>query len=357
MDTSHCLEFERPICELEEKIKSLGDSAAPSSGASESEMKTLHESCARLKADIYGNLTPWQRVLLARHPRRPYFLDYIPFIFSDFVELRGDRCFADDKAVVAALATIDGRPCAVIGQQKGRTLDENLARNYGMAHPEGYRKALRVMKLAEKFRLPLFTFIDTPGAYPGIAAEERGQAEAIARNLKKMSSLKIPIIAAVIGEGGSGGALGIGVADRILIMENAYYSVITPEGCSAILFKDARRAPEAAAALKITASDLLELGIADAVVPEPLGGADKNPESAAASLKKVLLAQLDALLKIPFERLPDERYKKYRMIGSSGVSASPPRVSAKRKSAKAAACPAPAKVSKKTAGKLKSLKI
>ncbi|PKN01301.1 MAG: acetyl-CoA carboxylase carboxyl transferase subunit alpha [Elusimicrobia bacterium HGW-Elusimicrobia-1] len=318
METSrHCIEFEVPIFELEEKIKSLKDSVPRTGITSGADIKSLEETCERLKTEIYGNLTPWQRVLLARHPRRPYFLDYVPFIFSDFTELRGDRCFADDKAVVAALATIDGKSCAVIGQQKGRTLDENLARNYGMAHPEGYRKALRIMKLAEKFRLPLLTFIDTPGAYPGIGAEERGQAEAIARNLKTMSSLKIPVIATVIGEGGSGGALGIGVADRIVIMENAYYSVITPEGCSAILFKDSRRAPEAAAALKITASDLMELSIADAIVPEPLGGADKDPSSAAAALKKVLLEQLASLSKIPFDKLPQERYKKYRVIGSA----------------------------------------
>lgn len=316
----YTLDFEKPIVELEEKILALKNTANGATPGLAAEIKMIEEQCNKLKAEIYGNLTPWQRVQLARHPLRPYLLDYIPLIFGEFVELHGDRGFADDKSIVAGIGKIEDISCVIIGHQKGRTLEENLERNYGMSNPEGYRKALRVMLLGEKFSMPILTFIDTPGAYPGIGAEERGQAEAIARNLKVMSSLGVPIITTVIGEGGSGGALGIGVADKILMMENAYYSVISPEGCSSILFKDASKAPESAASLRITAQELYKLGVIDEIVAEPLGGADKDVKLAAENLKKAILKNLEELLKIPTKKLINLRYKKYRNIGEFKVA-------------------------------------
>jgi acetyl-CoA carboxylase carboxyl transferase subunit alpha len=260
-------------------------------------------------------LTTWQRVQLARHPKRPYMLDYVEQVFTDFVELHGDRNYGDDRALLCGMANLDGQPVAVIGHQKGRNLHENIERNFGMAHPEGYRKALRVMKLAEKFHRPIITFIDTTGAFPGIGAEERGQAEAIARNLRDMSVLAVPVVSIVIGEGGSGGALGVGIANRVLMLENAYYSVISPEGCAAILFHDASKAQEAATAMKITAQDLSRLGIIDEVISEPLGGAHRDVAVTAENMKKALARHLDELVKIPAAKIAADRYAKFRAMG------------------------------------------
>jgi acetyl-CoA carboxylase carboxyl transferase subunit alpha len=267
------------------------------------------------KRVIYENLTAWQRVQIARHAARPFALDYIQLSFSNFVELHGDRLFGEDRAMPGGFATIGDKKCVVIGHQKGRDLKENLKRNFGSANPEGYRKALRLMRLAEKFGLPFVSLIDTPGAYPGVGAEERHISEAIAVNLREMMVLKTPTVAVIIGEGGSGGALGIGVADRVLMLENSYYSVISPEGCAAILWKHRKHAPEAAAALKLTARDLLELKLIDEVVPEPLGGAHQNHAAAIANLKKAVLRQLDELTKIPIEQLLEQRYEKFRRVG------------------------------------------
>jgi len=272
------LDFEKPIIELENKIKELKNFTSQKKINLSSEIKHLEEKLSQLKSEIYTNLTPWQRVQIARHPARPYTLDYIRMLMGDFIELHGDRSFADDKAIVGGFAHFQQQRIMVIGHQKGRDTKENLIRNFGCAHPEGYRKALRLMKLAEKFNLSIVIFIDTPGAYPGIGAEERGQAQSIALNLREMASVAVPILAIVIGEGGSGGALGIGVADRICVLENAYYSVISPEGCAAILWKTGNKAPEAAEVLKMTAQDLVKLGIIDEVIPEPLGGAHRDPE-------------------------------------------------------------------------------
>ncbi|QQY09927.1 MAG: acetyl-CoA carboxylase carboxyltransferase subunit alpha [Candidatus Xiphinematobacter sp.] len=263
----------------------------------------------------YGNLTAWQRVQLARHASRPYFLDYMRKVFTDFVELKGDRCFGDDPSMPCGLAKVDGISCVVIGQQKGRNVKENLLRNFGSPHPEGYRKALRLMHMGEKFRLPVVALIDTPGAYPGIGAEERHIAQAIAVNIQEMMVLRTPIVAAIIGEGGSGGALGIGVADRILMLENAYYSVISPEGCAAVLWKHRKYAPEAAEALKANAFDLYKQGIVDELVPEPFGGAHRDIEAAASYLKSALVAALRSIQKLPMEQLLCERYSKFRKIG------------------------------------------
>jgi acetyl-CoA carboxylase carboxyl transferase subunit alpha len=278
-------------------------------------VKHLEEKLAQIKKEVYSNLTPWQRVQIARHPKRPYTLDYIEMMMTDFLEMHGDRHFADDKAIVAGVAKLDGENIVVIGHQKGKDTKENLARNFGSAHPEGYRKAMRIMELAAKFGLPIVIFIDTPGAFPGIGAEERGQAEAIAYNLREMSGLKVPMIAFVIGEGGSGGALGIGVADRIYVLENAYYSVISPEGCAAILWKERLRSPDAAKALKLTAKDLLEMGIIDGIIKEPLGGAHRNPQETAANIKSAAKKDLAALKNIPKEKLVEKRYEKFRAIG------------------------------------------
>jgi acetyl-CoA carboxylase carboxyl transferase subunit alpha len=310
-------DFEKPVLDLEQQIRDLEEAAKNngSSGNHEEDMKTLLVRCEAAKKDIYGRLTPWQRVQIARHPRRPYTLDYVQRIFTDFTEFHGDRRFAEDKAIVAGLAYLNGEPVAVVGHQKGRTVQESMARNFGMPHPEGYRKALRLMDIAKRYGMPLITFIDTAGAYPGIGAEERGQATAIAENLRDMSLLPVPIVCAVIGEGGSGGALAIGVGDRLLMMENAWYSVISPEGCASILYRDAAKAPEAAEALKITAADLTALGIVDETVPEPTGGAHRDADAAAAALQSALQAHLQQLKALPVDALLEARYQKYRAVG------------------------------------------
>jgi len=306
------LEFEKPIIELEKKIDALIIQAKENNLDFSDEIKSLEGKIEDTKKEIYQNLTPWQRVQIARHNKRPYALDYIYSVLDGFVELHGDRLFGDDKAIVTGLATIDGQRVAVIGNQKGRDTKENVARNFGSAHPEGYRKALRVMRMAHKFGLPIITFIDTPGAYPGIGAEERHIAEAIAVNLREMALFKVPIIAVVIGEGGSGGALGIGVADKVLILENAYYSVISPEGCAAILWKHRKYAPQAAEALKMAAGDLMGLGLVDEVIPEPMGGAHQNPEESYVNVKKIILRNLRGLQKLSTKDLIEGRYQKYR---------------------------------------------
>ena len=310
------LDFEKPIVELEKKIQELKSFTSGKKIDLSSEVKKLEEKLGQLKKDIYGKLNAWQRVQIARHPQRPYTLDYINMIMSDFIELHGDRSFGDDKAIVTGFAKFNNQKIMVIGHQKGRDIKENLKRNFGCAHPEGYRKALRMMQLAQKFNVPIMIFIDTPGAYPGVGAEERGQAQAIALNLREMTSIGIPIIAIIIGEGGSGGALGIGVADKICVLENAYYSVISPEGCAAILWKDSSKAPEAAEVLKLTASDLLERGIIDEIIPEPLGGAHRDPQKMAATIKDAINKNLKELKAISSEELLKLRYKKFRNMGA-----------------------------------------
>lgn len=280
-----------------------------------SETKKLEEKLECLKKDTYVNLSAWQKVQIARHPQRPYTLDYIGMIMSDFVQLHGDRLFSDDKAMICGLARLDKKKIMVIGHQKGRDTKENLKRNFGCAHPEGYRKALRLMQMAEEFNLPVVVFIDTPGAYPGIGAEERGQSHAIALNLREMASIATPIIAIVIGEGGSGGALGVGVADRVAVLENSYYSVISPEGCAAILWKDGAKAPQAAQVLKLTGADLLKMGIIDEVIPEPLGGAHRDAQKTALNIKEALLRNLKELELLEKDELLKLRYKKFRSIG------------------------------------------
>ena len=312
------LDFEKPIAELEEQLARLREKAGSTDLAADGEMQKIEQKIATLKSEIYENLTAWQRVQIARHTARPFALDYLSLCFTDFTELHGDRLFGDDASMPCGLAKINGRPVAVVSNQKGRDTKENLKRNFGSAHPEGYRKALRVMRLAEKFGLPIVALVDTPGAFPGIGAEERHIAESIAVNLREMMLLKTPIVAVVIGEGGSGGALGIGVADRVLIMENAYYSVISPEGCAAILWKHRSHAPEAAEALKLTAPHLKEFGLVDGIVPEPQGGAHRDHEAAAELLKKSLVENLDALEKSPIQKLLDERYAKFRAMGVFG---------------------------------------
>lgn len=309
----YVLEFERPILELEEKIAEMRSMADQLDIGDEIEV--LEQKVERLRTSVYEQLTRWQRVQLARHPDRPFTLDYIALICDDFIELHGDRNFGDDAAIVGGLARIDGREIVLIGHQKGHDTKENLKRNFGMPNPEGYRKALRLMKLAEKFALPVVTFIDTQGAYPGIEAEERGQAEAIARNLLEMARLKTPIVNVVIGEGASGGALGIGMGDRFLMMENTWYSVIAPESCSSILWKSWDYKEQAAEALRLTARDLVELGIADSVIPEPVGGAHRNPRVAADLLKASLVAALNDLTAIPEARLLELRAERYAAIG------------------------------------------
>lgn len=305
------LDFEKPIIALEKKIQELKGFISEKKIDLSSEVGRLEEKLEQLKKDIYGNLSAWQRVQIARHPQRPYTLDYINMLMSDFVELHGDRSFSDDQAIITGFAKLDKRKIVVIGHQKGRDTKENLRRNFGCAHPEGYRKALRIMQLAEKFNLPIAIFIDTPGAYPGVGAEERGQAQAIALNLREMTSIAVPIVAVIIGEGGSGGALGIGIADRVCVLENAYYSVISPEGCAAILWKDGAKAPEAAQALKLTAQDLLKMGIIDELIPEPLGGAHTNPEKMGEILREVLNRNLEELNALKKDELVKLRYKKF----------------------------------------------
>ncbi|MFT4197098.1 MAG: acetyl-CoA carboxylase carboxyltransferase subunit alpha [Pseudoxanthomonas sp.] len=310
------LDFEQPIADLEAKIQELRSASAGSAVNVDAEVRALQDKLRVRTAQIFRDLSPWQVSQLARHPARPYTLDYVKVICDEFQELHGDRAYADDKAIVGGLARIDGRAVVVIGHQKGRDTKSKIARNFGMPRPEGYRKALRLMKLAERFGLPLLTFIDTPGAYPGIGAEERGQSEAIARNLLEMSELKVPIVCTVIGEGGSGGALAIGVGDRTIMLEYSTYSVITPEGCAAILWKDAGKARDAAEQLGLTAPRLKELGLVDKVVREPIGGAHRNPRQMAVRLKAVLLAELDRLESLPADQLLQRRYQRLRGYGA-----------------------------------------
>jgi len=313
----HQLDFEKPIIELQNKLDELRKHPETHSiGISfEEEANIIERKIEETRRQIFSNLTPWQRVQLARHPKRPYTLDYLKHAFADFEELHGDRLYADDRAMVGGFAKLDGHRVMVIGTQKGRDTKENILRNFGSAHPEGYRKALRLMQMADKFGLPIVCLIDTAGAYPGIGAEERHIAEAIAVNLREMTLLDVPIVAVVIGEGGSGGALGIGVADRVLILENAYYSVISPEGCAAILWKDRAAAAKAAEALKITAKDLLELKLVDEIVPEPVGGAHNDPEATAGTLKQHLVKHLKELLAMPPAERLKKRYEKFRAHG------------------------------------------
>jgi acetyl-CoA carboxylase carboxyl transferase subunit alpha len=309
------LEFEQPIAELEAKIEELRMVGDDNEINILDEIGRLQKKSRSLTESIFAALSPWQISQLSRHPQRPYTLDYVERIFEDFEELHGDRNFADDHAIVGGLARIGGRPVMLIGHQKGRDTKEKLHRNFGMPRPEGYRKALRLMSLAERFSLPVLTFIDTPGAYPGVGAEERGQSEAIAKNLQVMAGLRTPIICTVIGEGGSGGALAIGVGDRVTMLQFSTYSVISPEGCASILWKSADKAPLAAEAMAITSGRLLELGLIDGVVPEPLGGAHRNPDAVAASLKKVLLEALERLEKTPLDQLLENRYQRLMQYG------------------------------------------
>jgi acetyl-CoA carboxylase carboxyl transferase subunit alpha len=309
-------DYEAPLLELEKQIEDLA--SQPAVPGVEQELQRLRRELDDKRRQVFATLTPWQKTLVARHPARPYTLDYINALFTEFAELHGDRRFADDPALVSGFAFYKERPVAVIGHQKGRDTKQKIYRNFGMPKPEGYRKALRIMKLAEKFARPIITFVDTPGAYPGLDAEERGQAEAIAYNLREMASLKVPIIVNVTGEGGSGGALAIAVGDRVNMLEHAVYSVITPEGCAAILWRDAARAPEAAAAMKITASDLASFGLVDAVVPEPAGGAQTDPESLFRSLDEVIDGQLRELSALSPEALVAGRYEKFRRMGHLG---------------------------------------
>jgi len=318
MAAAPVLEFERPLAELEKQIEELKKLAGDQSLNVVAELAPLERKLSDLRVEIYRNLSPLQRVQVARIARRPFTADYVRLAFTDFIELHGDRLFRDDAAIIGGWARLEGETVMIIGHQRGRDTKENLKRNFGMPHPEGYRKALRLMKLAEKFQVPVLTFIDTPGAWAGLGAEERGQSEAIARNLFEMSQLQVPIVATVIGEGGSGGALALGVADRVLMLENAVYSVITVEGCAAILWKDGK-SPEmrekAAGALKITAQDLLELGVIDEIIPEPLGGAHANHEVAAAALQETLIKHYEELRRYKPEKLVRKRREKFLKMG------------------------------------------
>jgi len=316
MASTPTLEFERPIFELEKQIDELKRLADGQQMSVTEEIAPLEQRLSTLRQEVYRNLSPLQRLQVARSNKRPFTLDYVRLCFTDFIELHGDRAFREDAAIVGGWARLDGETVMIIGHQRGRDTKENLKRNFGMPHPEGYRKSLRLMKLAEKFHVPIFTFIDTPGAWAGLGAEERGQAEAIARNLFEMSALQVPIIATVIGEGGSGGALALGVADRVLMLENAVYSVITVEGCAAILWKDGSRADEAAAQLKITAPDLLQLGVVDSIVEEPTGGAHQDHDEAAIRLDRALWGALTSLDGLGPEELIDDRYRRFRALGS-----------------------------------------
>src|SRR6516165_7113417 len=318
------LDFEKPIVELERRLHDLKEHSREHDVNLDSEIAGMEAKLRDTRREIYGNLTAWQRVQIARHVQRPFALDYVERCFTGWTELRGDRRFADDKAMPSGLATLASQRCIVITHQKGRNTKENVMRNFGCAHPEGYRKALRLMWLAQKFHLPVISLIDTPGAFPGIGSEERHISEAIAVNLREMMNLRVPIIAAVIGEGGSGGALGIGVADRVLILENAYYSVISPEGCAAILWKDRANAAKAAAALKITAKDLLGLKLVDEIVPEPLGGAHIDPDATAENLKRHLLKHLEDIIAHPAADRLKKRYEKYRAHGQFLEEVQPP---------------------------------
>jgi acetyl-CoA carboxylase carboxyl transferase subunit alpha len=311
--TADPTQFEEPILRIRRQIDELA--AMESEPAREAEIAELRAKLTKVSSEIYSNLTPWQKTLVARHAQRPYTLDFIAFLFEEWTEIHGDRKFADDLAVVTGFARFRGTPCCVVGHQKGRNTKEKIARNFGQPRPEGFRKALRVMKMAEKFKLPIFSFVDTQGAYPGLGAEERGQAEAIAVNLREMAALKVPVIVTVIGEGGSGGALALGVGDRVLMLEHAVYSVISPEGCAAILWKNSAAAPEAAAAMKITAADLKKLGVIDEIVPEPSGGAHADPTAAAELLGPYLERALKDVSKLKGQALLDERFRKFRKRG------------------------------------------
>ena len=317
-------DFEKPIAELEHRLQEVAQ--GPERERRAEAIRALEAQLEQLKRRIYGHLTPWQRVQLARHPQRPYTLDYLGLLFSDVVQIHGDRLFSDDRALVGGLATLEGRSCVVLGHQKGRDTKENLMRNFGSAHPEGYRKAMRLMALGEKFRLPVIIFIDTPGAYPGVGAEERGQAHSIAYNMREMARLQTPVYVCVIGEGGSGGALGVGVGDWASMLENAYYSVISPEGCAAILWRDRARAPDAAAALKLTSADLLQLGIIDEAIEEPLGGAHRDPQVVAERIRASILRFLKQVEGVPTADLLTKRYDRFRKIGAfaSRQAAAPP---------------------------------
>ncbi len=315
-DSLIVLEFEKPIAELEKKIQELQSCEAGEHLDFSKEIRVLQGKLEQLKDQIYGAITPWQRVMIARHPQRPYTLDYIQAIFTNFIELHGDRTFSEDSALIGGLAFFEGMPVVVMGHQKGRTVQESMKRNFGMPHPEGYRKALRLMKLAEKFNRPVITLIDTPGAYPGVGAEERGQARAIAVNLLEMAGLKTPMVNIVIGEGGSGGALAIGMGDRLLMCENAWYSVISPEGCAAILFRDAARAQEAATALKLTAPELKNLNVVDDILPEARGGMHRDPSFTFEALKGALRRHLQEISALSLDQLLETRYQKFRTLGA-----------------------------------------
>jgi acetyl-CoA carboxylase carboxyl transferase subunit alpha len=317
------LDFEKPVFELERRLRDLKNHSDKHDVDLDSAVKSVEGKLRETRRQIYSNLTAWQRVQIARHVQRPFALDYIERCFTNWIELHGDRRFADDKAMPSGLAILGTQRCVVITHQKGRNTKENVMRNFGCAHPEGYRKALRLMRLGEKFGMPVISLIDTPGAFPGIGSEERHISEAIAVNLREMMRLRVPIIAAVIGEGGSGGALGIGVADRVLILENAYYSVISPEACSAILWRDRRHAAEAAEALKLTAQDLLKLGVVDEIVPEPEGAAHRDYDSVAENLSRALRRNMQHLSKIPIDELLKKRYEKFRQIGIFTESKTP----------------------------------
>ncbi|HCY6211449.1 TPA: acetyl-CoA carboxylase carboxyltransferase subunit alpha [Staphylococcus aureus] len=310
------LDFEKPLFEIRNKIESLKESQDKNDVDLQEEIDMLEASLERETKKIYTNLKPWDRVQIARLQERPTTLDYIPYIFDSFMELHGDRNFRDDPAMIGGIGFLNGRAVTVIGQQRGKDTKDNIYRNFGMAHPEGYRKALRLMKQAEKFNRPIFTFIDTKGAYPGKAAEERGQSESIATNLIEMASLKVPVIAIVIGEGGSGGALGIGIANKVLMLENSTYSVISPEGAAALLWKDSNLAKIAAETMKITAHDIKQLGIIDDVISEPLGGAHKDVEQQALAIKSAFVAQLDSLESLSRDEIANDRFEKFRNIGS-----------------------------------------
>jgi acetyl-CoA carboxylase carboxyl transferase subunit alpha len=324
---SYTLPFEKPIVELETKLKELTTFSETQKIDVSHEIERMKKKISDTRRKIYSELTPWQKVQVARHPLRPYTLDYIGMLTTDFVELRGDRLYRDDRAIIGGFARLGDEKVMVMGTQKGRDTKSNLECNFGCAYPEGYRKALRLMRLADKYRTPIVTLIDTPGAYPGIESEERHIAEAIAVNLREMFTFRVPMIITVIGEGGSGGALGIGVGDRVLILENAYYSVISPEGCAAILWKDRSYADRAASALKLTSSDLLENGFVDEIIPEPLGGAHTDSKGMAATLKGVLLKNLEDVRRIPVEQLLQKRYDKFRAMGrfQTGVSSRAPK--------------------------------
>ncbi|MBI5345255.1 MAG: acetyl-CoA carboxylase carboxyltransferase subunit alpha [Deltaproteobacteria bacterium] len=315
MVNGHWLEFEKPVEEIEKRIEEFRSYSPDGVRRYSDEIAKLEKKAKNLLREIYSKLTPWQITQVARHPERPYTMDYAGKVFEDFTELHGDRLYRDDPAVIGGLARLEGAPVVLIGTQKGRNTKEKVYRNFGMPNPEGYRKALRLMELAERFRMPCVTLIDTPGAYPGVGAEERGQSEAIATNLLRMSSLRTPVVSAVIGEGGSGGALAIGVADRVMMLEFSTYSVISPEGCAAILWKDGGKADLAAKALRLDSSELLRLGIIDRVVKEPLGGAQRDMEAACKNLKAALSASLNEVSSLPLDELVQSRYRKFRSMG------------------------------------------